>query len=221
MKKKIIITFSIIILVVLFLYFRNIYGWYEFLFFEKTPKEFVNYTKIDKENYSRDSVNIVLQMKDYVKDHKESLYSKEYCDSTQFSVDTILYSPNFKKLAVFVIAKNPTHKQLIPDKEYKWYYDGSCYIGNKENKKININWIGPLYTNYYNINSLSNIIREYFFLKYNSDTDINGNKNMYNLDDIRYWDKSIDWKNLEQRRKSEKEFEEEKKKNPKNVYEPK
>jgi hypothetical protein len=221
MKKKIMIIFSIILLVLLFFYFRYVYGWYEFRFFQKTPKEFLNHTKIGKESYSKDSVRIVFKMEEFIKKHEESFYSKEYYDATKIRIDTILYSPDFKKLAVFVISKNPIYKQLMPNKEYKWYYDGSCYIGNRENDKININWIGPLYTNYYDINSLSKIIREDFFKKHASDTDNNGNENIYNLDDTRYWDKSLDWQNLEQRRKSEKEFEEEKRKNPKNIYEPK
>lgn len=173
MKKKIIGIFSIVFLVVTFLYFRYVYGWYEFRFFQKTPKEFLNHSKIDKESYSKDSIEIVFGMKEFIKKHKESFYSKEYSDSTQIRIDTILYSPDFGKLAVFVIAKNPIYKQLMPNKEYKWYYDGSCYIGNRENNKIDINWIGPLYTNYYNTNYLSNIIREYFFKKYASDKDNN------------------------------------------------
>ncbi|RKR09648.1 hypothetical protein C8C83_1291 [Flavobacterium sp. 90] len=221
MKKKIMIVFSAVFLMGLFFYFHYIYGWYEFRLYQKTPKEFLNHTKIKEENYSKDSVRIVLKMEGYIKEHKESFYSKEYFDSTKITIDTILYSPDFKKLAIFVIVENPTNRQLVPNKEHKWYYDGYCYIGNKENDSIIINSINIGYRNYSNKKDLFNDLKKLCFLKYASNSDINGNKNIYNLDDIRYWDKSIDWQNLEQRRKSEKEFEEEKIKNPKNISEPK
>lgn len=218
MKKKIIVITAIAILLSLFLYFRYIYG-YEFNFYKETPKEYLNNTVVNKKNYSSDSSNIALQLQGFVKNHQESFYSKEYDESTQIMVDTIVYSPDYKKIATFIIAKNSTNKQLMPDKKYRWYYDATCYLGTKQQNSFILGWIGPNYTNSYDIESISGKIRNYYFRQKYSNTD--NNRENFNLNDIRYWSKSIDWKNLENNRKMQKEFEEEKLKNPKNVYEPK
>jgi hypothetical protein len=218
MKKKIIVITAIAILLLLFLYFRYIYGWYEFKFYKETPKEYVNNTVVNKKNYSSDSSNIVLQLQGFVKNHQESFFSKEYDQSTQIIVDTIVYSPDYKKIATFIIAKNSTNKQLMPDKKYRWYYDATCYLGTKQQNSFILGWNGPNYTNSYDIESISGRIKNYYFRQKSSNTDTN--REDYNLDDIRYWSKSIDWKNLEYHRKMQKEFEEEKLKNPENVYEP-
>ncbi len=220
-NKTIIVVIVLLVTAILFLYFRYFYGWYEFKFYKKTPKEYLNTTKVDKKKYSSDSTKIVMKAYQFVKEHKESLYSKNNYESTQIIVDTILYSPNFKKIATIIIAKNPTSRQLMPNKKYNWYYDGAYYIGNIDKDSININWIGALYTNYNDLGSISKIIRSDYFDKYSSTKDNNGNEKLYNLDDIRYWDKSVDWKNLEYTRKMQKDFEIEKLKNPENVYEPK
>lgn len=221
MKKKIIIVAVLVILVSLFLYFRYVYGWYEFKFYKEAPKEYVSNTVISKENYSSDSANIVLQIQGFVKNHQESFYSKEYDESTQIIVDTILYSPDYKKIATFIIAKNPSNKQLKPDKKYKWYYDGFLYIGNKDRDSFKINSTGEGRRNYKEIKELSDVLRNLFFEKYSSTKDNKGNEKLYNLNDIRYWEKSVDWENLEYNRKMQKDFEEEKLKNPENVYEAK
>jgi hypothetical protein len=218
MKNKIIIVVIIVILVLLFFYLRYIYGWYEFKFYKETPKEYVSNTIINKEKYSSDSVNIVLQIQGFVKDHQESFYSKEYDESTQIVVDTILYSPDYKKIAVFVIAKNPINKQRIPDKNYKWYYNATCYLGIKEQDSFLLNWIGPNYTNSYNIESISKKIRNYYFKQRSSST--NNSDDKYNIDDIRYWKDSKDWQKIENNKKMQKDFEEQKLKNPESVYEP-
>ncbi|MGC4128048.1 MAG: hypothetical protein QM564_00500 [Bergeyella sp.] len=219
MNKKIIIVAVLVILVVLFLYFRYIYGWYEFKFYKETPKEYVNNTIINKEKYSSDSANIVLQIQGFVKSHQESFYSKEYDESTQIIVDTILYSPDYKKIAIIIIAKNPTNKQLIPDKKYKWYYNATCYLGIKQEDSFLLSWIGPNYTNSYDMEDISKRIRSYYFKQRSSS--INNNDDKYNIDDIRYWKDSKDWQKIEYNRREQKDFEEEKLKNPENVYEPK
>lgn len=220
MKKIIVIVTALVILVLLFFYFRYIYGWYEFKFYKETPKNYVSNIIINKEQYSSDSANIVLQIQGFVKNHQESFYSKEYDESTRIIVDSILYSPDYKKIATFIIAKNPTNKQLMPDKKYKWYYDGFLYIGNKDGDSVKINSTGEGQRNYKEINELSGALKNLFFEKYSSTKDNSGNEKLYNLNDIRYWEKSIDWGNLEYNRKMQKDFEEEKKNHPENVYDP-
>lgn len=218
MKKKIIIIAILAILVVLFLYLRYIYGWYEFKFHKETPKEYVNNTIINKEKYSSDSANIMFHIKGFLKNHQESFYSKEYDESTQIIVDTILYSPDYKKIATIIIAKNPTNKQLMSDKKYKWHYNATCYLGTKKNDSLLLNWIGPNYNNSYDMESISKKIRNYYFKQRSSST--NNSDNKYNIDDVRYWEYSKDWQKIENNRKMQKDFEEEKKNHPENVYDP-
>lgn len=208
---------SLLIVGLSFLYLRHIYGWYELKLYKKTPKEYVNDTVVNKKKYSLDSAIIALQIQGFVKNNQESFYSKEYDDSTQIIVDTILYSPDYKKIVTFIIAKNSTKKQLMPDKNYKWYYDATCYFGTKEDDSFLLSWIGPNYTNSYDIESLSGKIRSYYFKRSSSSMD-NGDK--YNIDDIRFWSDNEKWEKIKYNKKMQKDFEEEKKNHPENVYDP-
>lgn len=216
--KKIFFITPLLIVGLLFLYFQYICGWYEFKLYKKTPKEYVSNTFINKKKYSLDSANIVIQIQGFVKNNQESFYSKEYDESTQIIVDTILYSPDYKKIATFIIAKNSTKKQLMPNKNYKWYYDATCYLGTKQDDSFLLSWIGPNYTNSNDMESISKKIRSYYFKQKSSSTDNGGDK--YNIDDVRYWNDNEKWEKIEHNRKMQKDFEEEKKNHPENVYDP-
>ncbi|ATL45205.1 hypothetical protein OZ664_09920 [Elizabethkingia sp. HX WHF] len=218
--KKVIIVIATISLGILFFYFLCIYGWSGFGFYKTTPKEYINKTNVNKSIYSSDSIKIATQMHMLIEKHQESFYSKEYDKSTQIIIDTILYSPDYKKIAAFIVTRNSTSKQLMPNKNYSWYYDATCYIGIKSQDSISLNWIGPNYNNSYSLEEITKNIRNYFFRERASDTS-DHKVTDYNIDDIRYWKKSMDWKNLEYKKKMQKDFEEEKLKNPQNVYEPK
>jgi hypothetical protein len=108
----------------------------------------------------------------------------------------------------------------MPDKKYKWYYDGFLYIGNKDKDYFRINSTGEGRRNYKEIDQLSDVLKNLFFEKYSSTKDNKGNEKLFNLNDIRYWEKSVDWENLQYNRKMQKDFEEEKKNHPENVYDP-
>lgn len=64
--------------------------------------------------------------------------------------------------------------------------------------------------------SISKKIRNYYFKQRSSST--NNNDDKYNIDDVRYWKYSKDWQKIENNRKMQKDFEEEKKNHPENVY---
>lgn len=201
----------------LFLYFRYIYGWYEFRFYKETPKEYISNNLPNKGKYSSDSTDIVFQIRGFIKNHKESFYSKDNDESTQIIVDTILYNPDYNKIATFIITKNSTSKQLIKDKNHKWYYDATCYLGAKHNDSLSLTQIGTHYGNS-DMKSISQIIRNYYFRERSSDP--NHSNNTYNFNDIRYWSNSKDWKKIENYKEMQKNFEEEKIKHPENVYDP-
>lgn len=185
-----------------------------------TPKEFLNHTIIRQEDYTKDSVEVIKQLKAFLIRHEDFFYNKAYFDSTQLIIDSIIYSPNFNKLAVFVITKNPTSRQLVPDTNYDWYYDATCYLGVRQKDSISLSWIGPSFTNSYNKNELSSIIRDYYFTNFATKDTVGLYTYKYNLNDIRFWDSSI-WKEIEDKKLKRKAFEEEKRKHPENVYEPK
>jgi hypothetical protein len=185
-----------------------------------TPKEFLNHTVIKKEDYTKDSSEIVKQLKVFLLKQEDFFHNKAYFDSTQLIIDSIIYSPDFNKLAVFVITKNPIYRQLVPDKKYDWYYDATCYLGVRKNDTISLSFIGPSFTNSYNKSELSSIIRDAYFTDFATKDTIGLHTYKYNMNDVRFWDCSI-WKEIEDKKIKKQEFEEEKRKHPENVYEPK
>lgn len=220
-KKQIIFIVVVILLGLAFWYFKFVFGRMEFRENTDTPKEFLSYVEIKKDDYSRDSIKILMQLKFLLHNHKESFYTKDYFDSTELIIDSILYSPNLNRLAVLVITKNPTYRQAAPNKNCDWYYDGYCYVGVIQNDKTDLNWIEGGYSNDCDKLDLSNSIRQFFFRRFNELKGYDGKpKYNYNLNDIRFWDCLI-WKEIEEKKIKKKEFEEEKKKHPENVYEPK
>ncbi len=221
MKKKSIVLIVVLLLFGLtFLYFKYVYGWLEFQKNTDTPKEFLSHVEIKKDEYSRDSIKILKQLKFLLQNHEGSFYADDYFDSTELIVDSILYSPNFNRLAVFVMTKNPTYKQLDPNNKFDWYYDGSCYFGILQNDTIELYWLNDvLYTNYYDEQKLSNTIREFYFRMLASKDNNGKSRYLYNLNDIRFWNGPV-WKEIEDKKIKKKEFEEEKKNHPENIYEP-
>jgi hypothetical protein len=71
-----------------------------------TPEQFLNKTVNKKENYSIDSAQISHDLRMLLLQHEGFFYSKEYFEGTSIIIDTILYSPDFNKLAILVITKN-------------------------------------------------------------------------------------------------------------------
>ncbi|MCJ7935384.1 MAG: hypothetical protein MUW56_17610 [Chryseobacterium sp.] len=107
----------------------------------------------------------------------------------------------------------------MPDKNYNWYYNATCYLGIKEQDSFLLSWIGPNYTNSYDMKDISKRIRNYYLKQRSSSA--NNSDAKYNIDDIRYWNYSKDWQKIENNRKIQKDFEEEKLKNSENEYVPK
>lgn len=185
-----------------------------------TPKEFLNHTVIKKEEYSKDSIEIVNQLKGFLLKQEDFFNNKAYFDSTQLIIDSIIYSPDFNKLAVFVITKNPVNRQLVQNKNYDWYYDATCYLGLRKNDTISLSFIGPSFTNSYNKSELSSIIRDSYFTDFSTKDTAGLLTYKYNMNDVRFWDCTI-WKEIENKKIKKQELEVEIRKHPENVYEPK
>ncbi|MFC4230618.1 hypothetical protein ACFOW1_01860 [Parasediminibacterium paludis] len=188
---------------------------------KNTPNEFLNRTVVAKDNYSKDSSEIIRQLRNILKKHEGFFYSKQYFEGTVLIIDTFLYSPNLNKLAVFVITKNPTSRQLFSTSEYAWYYDATCYLGIRQNDTICMSWIGPSFSNFSDRDELSETLRNEYFTKYAKIKNVEGDyRYRYNIGDVRFWDCPI-WAEVEEKKRKRIEFEEEKKKHPENIYEPK
>jgi hypothetical protein len=157
-----------------------------------TPAKYLNNTKINSGDYSQDSVLLVKEL--YVKlfNHEDFFSSTEYFDSTRLIIDSIVYSPDYKKMAVFVIIKNPTTRQLVPDEKHQWYYDATSYLGIRNDDSIKLKWLGPNFTNSTNKEELSELIRDSYFTEFATDDP----KYPYNLNDIRFWECPV-WKKFE------------------------
>lgn len=219
MKKTIFIIISIVVLGATFYYFKYIYGWMEFRKNTDTPSQFLSKTSARQEDYTKDSSTISHNLKTLLLKHEDFFYSKEYFDGTDIIIDTIIYSPDFHKLAILFITKNPTARQLMPIKNEDYYYNATAYLGIRQNDIISLSWLGPNFSNSTNRKELSKNIRQACFRTFVSKDTTELNAHKYNLNDIRFWTGS-EWKKIEEDKIKKKEFEEEKIKHPENVYEP-
>lgn len=158
-----------------------------------TPKEYLNSTEVNTARYGVDKKILEHQVRDLMLNHKQSFHSKEYCDSTEIKIDTILYDKNYQKVVVFILTKNPTSRQIMPNKNYSWYYDAYCYLGIKENEGFRLKWMQPFsLINFYSEEDASKYIKEQYFTEFATIKDVNGlYVYKYNLDDSRFWGSPI------------------------------
>jgi hypothetical protein len=154
-----------------------------------TPKEFLNETNVDVAIYTKDKMTLNKQFENFLTTHDESFYSKEYFDSTMLIIDTILYSQDRNRTAVFVFTKNPTSRQPDPNKKDKWYYDGYCYLGKRQSDTFDLRWLNRFnLTNFHHQQLAVNRLRELYFTEFSTwkNTDETYRYGV-NLDDKRFW----------------------------------
>lgn len=154
-----------------------------------TPKEFLNLTKVNPAIYIQDKDTIFHQIQHFLSTHSKSFYSKEYFDLTILGIDTILYSPDQNKIAVFIFTKNPITRQLDPNIKYKHYYDASCYLGKRLKDTFDLKWLDRFrLINFYDQQEVTNGLRKMYFTEFatlkNGDNTYTYN---FNLDDKRFW----------------------------------
>jgi|SRR5450432_2885017 hypothetical protein len=219
LKKTIFAITALVVLGLIFYYFKYIYGWMEFRKNTDTPKQFLNNTIIKKENYTKDSLLIIQKLKQLLLQHEDFFYSKEYFDGTDIIVDTIVYSPDLKKLGVLILTKNPTSRQLVPKEKEMWYYNATSYLGIRQGDTISISHLGSYFVDYTDKSELSNNIRGDRFRTFVSKDTTKVYAYKYNFNDIRFWTSTV-WEKIEEDKIKRKEFEEMKLKHPENVYKP-
>ena len=155
-----------------------------------TPDQFLNKTVAKKEDYTKDSLTISTKLKALLLQHEDFFYSKEYFEGTDIIIDTILYSPDFNKLAVLVLTKNPTSRQLMPTENEMWYYNATSYLGVRQSDTISLSWLGPSFTNSTDRQEQSKYIRQECFRTFVSKDTKEKYPHKYNLNDVRFWTSS-------------------------------
>ena len=168
---------------------------------KKTQKEFINEVKADKAIYYRDSIAIVANLYQKMKNHEASFTNPEYYDSTVLIIDTIIYDLSLNKIAVFVIAKNPTHRNPHSDSKLPYYYNANCYLGKRtqvDSSIFELKQLGPFsLANFHFTEEIKQAIRHYYFLELATLLDENSRPVFnYNIDDKRFWNSSTGWKRM-------------------------
>lgn len=165
----------------------------------ETPKEFINKVTVGASFYSKDSAVVAADLYLKMKNHQASFTNREYFDSTVLEIDTIMYDSSLNKIAVFVIAKNPTYRNPHSDSKLPFYYNANCYLG----KRINLNsdifelkQLGPFsLVNFDDTKEIRQAIRDYYFLELATVLDEKKEPVFkYNLNDKRFWESPTGWK---------------------------
>lgn len=189
MKIKILIAIILILLLLGIFYWGRIFGWMSFKRNLDTPLQFKSEVKKRAEEYNLDEKLLQMEFSQLLKERNGFFHNSSFSDSTtQIIIDTIVYSPDFKKMGVLIIAKNPTSRQLSPDKDYKWYYNSTCYLAIRSDRDIKLKMAGPTFTNEKELISASKDIREACFRNF-----IVKGSNIYvfNINDKRFWQSRI------------------------------
>lgn len=217
MKKKIIIL-GIVLIVIAFIYFKYIFGWMEFRTNNYTPKEFKSIIHVSKEQYLKDSLNLVLCIKDKIIKHQDPYYNAVRVNDkliyindslTKVYIDTIFYSPSLKKFVFLVIVYNDflkVHKGLSKsDSKYLsesgvlpidgQVLNGKFFLAYRKDKNSLFESINSFsrysFSDSNSSKNVSNQLRESSFsFERESDSD----SKTYNVDDIRFWESNI-WRN--------------------------
>jgi hypothetical protein len=183
------ITLVLLIAAFATFYYVQIYGWMSFQKRSNTPSKFMSRVEIGNEKYNVDKKLLLSEFAILLKDRKEFFHDTSFTDSTtQIIIDTIVYSPDLKKIVVMIIAKNPTSKQLLPEKNHRWFYNSTCYLGVKRGLKVELKMLGPTFTNEETFESASEDIRNACFMHF-----IEKGSAIYtfNINDNRFWRSKI------------------------------
>lgn len=157
-----------------------------------TPSQYKNNFKVDRTTYRIDSIDLIDNMK---KIDEKGIRPFDGFKSTNFQIDTIVYSNDLRKFMALVIHEYEGRDINTDKPENK--YAALCFLGVKENsKQTKIYWFDYMVTGGRSQNGLENLsfrIREMYFneLAVRKPTSCK-----YNFDDKRVWSEPI-WNNYE------------------------
>jgi hypothetical protein len=211
--------FIVIIFISCIIIYSYLNGWFEFRRNLDTPEKYLNHSKKYKNDYTKDSASISTQLYSFLKHHEESFYAKNYFEGTKLIIDTILYSPNYDKIALFVIVKSPAYSQLTSDYKNEYLYDGYCYFGFRKSNAFDLHWYENSFANFDYKSDISSALKTYYFREF-ALVKTSENKSIYNLNDVRFWSCDF-WNTIQENINKKIEFENERKFHPENIYQPK
>ena len=172
-----------------------------------TPEEFINTNKVTKEEYKNDLLLLI----DAIKVHYDSINSVVKPSSVSkilgVKVDTVFYGDDNKILFLGLLTRENEYA------EKGIQYIGECYIAYKKDKLENFYKLKYSSTSTESIEEVSEMIRKIYLRKMNY---IEGK---YNINDTRFWESPV-WKEAKEMKEKMKHFDEIKKNNPENVYDP-
>jgi hypothetical protein len=90
MKNGSILIVLLFILCASYLYFKYVNGWLEFRKNTDTPRNYLNHTTVNREGYSKDSAEIVRQLKSELLVREDFFHNSAFFDSTQLFIDSIV-----------------------------------------------------------------------------------------------------------------------------------
>jgi hypothetical protein len=185
MKKKTLFWVLGVVLLAAFIYFKFVNGWLTFTTNTDTPDQFLNFAKPNNYIYQNDKRSLLRAFDSLSYKKKGFFNNTSISDPTNtIIIDTIVYSPDFKKLGVMIIVK------YIGRNDGDWHYNSTCYLGIKRGGYIDLEAVGPNFIYSDSKRKASFYIRTACFRNFvvkNSDI------YLYNLNDKRFWTSQI-WK---------------------------
>jgi len=168
---------------------------------KETPREFINNVLVDSNLYSKDRNDILADLRLKMENHQASFSNPEYFDSTILIIDTILYDSSMNKVAVIVVAKNPTYRNPYSLSKLPYYYNANCYLGKRtqtEKSVFELKELGPFsLINFEDQATIEKAMGEYFFLELATVLDENSQPVFrYNLNDKRFWQSPTGWRRM-------------------------
>jgi hypothetical protein len=162
-----------------------------------TPANFKYHDTISRSQHKQNSEELKDSIKVLIREKQGPFYPKEYDSLTEIFVDTILYSPNNRKYASFIITKNSNDKLLDRGSKNEFHYNAFCFIGKltSESKIGDLTWVNAqILVRFETYTEVSNLIRHAYFREITTRTNLAGESTFkYNFDDIRFWDGPV-WK---------------------------
>ena len=145
---------------------------------------------MDKSDYLKDSLSFVKKFQSYIEAKKSPYSAPAYNEKTVVYVDTVLYSSDCQKAAIFVIAK------CFSETSHEWSYNGVVHFAGKVQDKLNKELDWKIYANHgarhilaETYKKMSDILRMRNFV-YRSYEAHKKKITGYNIDDCRFWTSS-------------------------------
>jgi len=166
-----------------------------------TPHDYRNNVIVSAAVYSKDSLEILSELYAKMKNHEASFTNPEFFDSTKLLIDSIMYDSSLDKIAVFVVAENPTFRNPHSDSKLPYYYNAYCYLGKRENIDGNNFELECLCRfseiNFNDSKTAAKALSEDLFTELATVLDEKKKPVFeYNLDDKRFWTSLTGWRRI-------------------------